>query len=86
MVQRLRIHLPTQGTQVQFLLGELRSHMTQGSWRSLRTTTKNPHSQNLINTIVQSLTTYLLKKGRCSLFYRHILTSRPCLPIPDFTP
>ena len=85
MVQRLRIHLSTQGTQIQPLLGELRSHVNQGNWRSPHTTTKNPHSQNLINKIVQSLSKYLLKQGHCSLFYRHVLTSRPCPPIPDFT-
>ena len=56
MVQRLRIHLPMQGTQV-------RSYKTQGSWRSLRTTTKNSHSQNLINKIIQPLSKCLFKKG-----------------------
>ena len=31
VVQWLRIHLAMQGTRVQFLVGELRSHMSQGN-------------------------------------------------------
>ena len=49
MVQCLRLRLPTQGTRVQYLAGELRSHMLQGQ------KTKTQNRSNIVTNSTKTL-------------------------------